>query len=177
MIPWRAGPADFIDDANSGCTPVQHQQRVAPCQPGIASSKFIRYRIASSLSRRMRARRLRSCLPAPSKRPCSKKPVRPKRRCVLIVGPTHPACNPRNESAALRVGARWLSVAANVLLLHKIKEAAGWAASWIAVSGTISAGSMHRRDGSRRSSNGTRSHPRRSAPSSCLASLDLPMAR
>jgi hypothetical protein len=120
MIPWRAGPADFIDDANAGCTPVQHQQRVAPCQPGSASSKFIRYRIASSLSRRMRARRLRSCLPAPSKRRCSKKHVRPKRRCASTIGPTHPACSRRSESAALRASVHRLSAAANVVLLHHL---------------------------------------------------------
>ena len=177
MIPWRAGPADFIDDANSGCTPVQHQQRVAPCQPGIASSKFIRYRIASSLSRRTRARRLRSCLRAPSKRPCSKKRVRPKRRCASAIGPTHPACSRRSESAALRAVAHRLSAGANVLLLNKKRRPLGPPPASLFLKERINAGSMHRRDGSQRSSNGTRSHPRRSAPSSCLASRGLPMAR
>ena len=65
--------------------------------PGVVSSKLIRYRIASPLSRRTRARRLRCCLRAPSKRPCSKKRARPKRRCASAVGPTRPDCSRRSE--------------------------------------------------------------------------------
>ena len=61
------------------------------------SSKLIHYRIASPLSRRTRARGLRCCLRAPSRRPCSKKRARPKRRCASAAGPTRPDCSRRSE--------------------------------------------------------------------------------
>ena len=97
MIQLTVGPVISVRDENTGCIPVQHQHRGEPCHPGGVSSKLIHYRIASPFSQRTRARGLRCCLRAPSRRPCLKKRARPKRRCASAAGPTRPDCSRRSK--------------------------------------------------------------------------------